>query len=62
MNEPIEPIEYRELSRADWESLALIITKNGHAEDIELDFKSLDDGTGELRIRIIPAIQKLKQS
>ena len=50
-------IRYRELSRSDWESLALILTENGHAEDIELDFVRFEDGTAEVRIRIIPAIQ-----
>lgn len=54
-------IRYKELSRADWESLALIITENGHAEDIELDFISLEDGTAELMIRIIPEIQQRKE-
>ena len=54
-------IKYRELTRADWESLALIVTENGHAEDIELDFRTLEDGTAELMIRIIPEIQVLKK-
>lgn len=57
----VELINYRELTRQDWEALALIITKNGHAEDIEIDFKILEDGTGELMIRIIPEIQYKKQ-
>jgi len=50
-------IKYKELNRQDWESLALILTENGHAEDIEVDFRSLPDGTGEVMIRIIPEIQ-----
>lgn len=50
-------IKYKELSRADLESLALILTENGHAEDIEIDFIKMDDGSAEVMIRIIPQIQ-----
>jgi len=50
-------IKYRVLSGADWESLALILTENGHAKDIEIDFISLPDGTAEVMIRIVPKKQ-----
>ncbi len=51
-----ELIKYKELSREDWESLALILTENGHAEDIEVDFRTTKDGLAEIMIRIIPQI------
>ncbi len=50
-------ISYSVLSLSDWESLALILTENGHAEDIEVDFRQLKDGTAEVMIRIIPERQ-----
>lgn len=50
-------ILYKEISKADWESLALILTENGHAEDIQIDFRQLDNGTAEIMIRIIPEKQ-----
>lgn len=50
-------IKYKTLEKADWESLALILTENGCAEDIEVDFRELEDGTAEVMIRIIPEIQ-----
>ncbi len=50
-------INYRELSKADWESLALILTENGHAKDIEVYLRTMEDGTAEIMIRIIPKLQ-----
>ncbi len=52
-----EIIKYKELSESDWESLALILTENGHADDIEVDFRELEDETAEIMIRIIPERQ-----
>ena len=53
----VKKVIYKEISLSDWESLALILTKNGHAEDIEVDFRQLKDGTAEVMIRIIPEKQ-----
>jgi len=51
-------IKYKELSQNDMESLALILTENGHAEDMEISFNELSNGTGEIMIRIIPERQQ----
>ena len=50
-------IKYKEISKSDWDSLALILTENGKGEDIEINFIRLDDGTAQIMIRIIPEKQ-----
>ncbi len=52
-------IHYKEISNIDLESLALILTDTGHAEDITIEFIMDQEGKAEIRIRILEELDDL---